>query len=1152
VKKKKKEKKKKRKKMNKKIIPIKTPEEIELNSEGVGGSPSIDSIVSNIVYALSLSALCLKEEEKLKRDIENQIIPLNIEKILEHYKDAYNTVQIWNNQAESNHVPTYHANKKLTYIFTLFLNSKNEKIHIDSIKEQCDWYLYQTITSMLNNSDKFRQIVRQISYSEKKFENHILNLINHNNRLLNKDCVVCIDGSNVNMHTVCLELLTSILKTVPQDGFDRKYLACLKKDGNDEIYTNLMKCIPFESNTSQILPHTHSIMEICLAFLTPSENNGLDTSQVEINREKYGNNVMPQPQKTPLWKIIWHKISEPMMIFLICFILIEVIILAVRQKHVVRDLIGIILTLVLVLGTLIIGTFQDYRAERSGSHHVKKEHMVMVRRNKGENSQINADDLVVGDVVVGLKEGENIPADGRVFNVNNFSTMEAMLTGEPIEVRKEDVVLPRDTPLGNRKNMCFASTSVSSGTSDLIVCATGKNTECGSLTEIMEETRKENENKKTPLMISIAQLSYVLIGLAIIFCCAIFFIGIGLEYPNIEIFEISLSLAASAVPEGLPAILIVTITIVASVMKRANCEIRNNSAVQTIGSVSRICSDKTGTLTVGKMSARYEDCVIVNSEKTFEFNMACLFCNSVEESKLTGSEVVTEKDGDMTEIAIIQMIQTQTSRPSHHYKRKFICPFDSNRKRMSCGIQLHDDDDNILVLAKGAPESILSFCSNANETYLKSSRNMAKKGIRVLALAYKQMPNPKSVSDSNELMNVAESELIFLGLVGILDPPKEGVKQTVNELHLAHIPVVMITGDHPDTGQAIAEQLDIFKMDENHTTMTGADFIAWNESYNNDQTSEKERKKLMDKFKNVRVFARVTPNEKRLIVQAFQKDRDIVAMLGDGPNDAPAIVEADVGYAMFSGTDMAKDNADVVILDNRLNSLTDSIRYGRSIFDNVQKFIIYLISCNFAEVFVMLFFVCLDSKLPLTVNMLLWANIFADIPPSVAISYELPHPDIMQRHPISKDKKIVSWSLFIFIFLQSILISLYTCLSFTFVSFAFEYDDYRKRALAYTVLSCVQLTHTWWCRYPFEYIHSFRNLVETLTGSMCVNTSIIISICLLIASLYIPGVNENIGITELDWKDWLIVMCACVIHGIVMQFLKFLYKRAGVNEGHKV
>ena len=1159
--------------MNNKVTPLHTPLHVHSNVQNKGGkqviplnvvsneieSPSIDMVVDCVIWAFSQSAN-LKYCKVITKDM--------LDSIVKEYETAWSYIESWDLN-DSNHVPSRESYNKLINIFNLFKADTKNTINIDDVNDRdtarntlniCDWYYFSIIAALLRNSEQFRKIVRDISYDDPKFERHIIKRINHNKRLVTSDYTIDMidkNGNNVvkNLHDVSVALLLEILNTVPQDGFDRKDIKFMQ---DQPEYQQLINA---NGVSDSLIPHMHDCITICTHF-NSSKENGLTDAQVLLNRANYGDNIMPKPTLTPVLRIILHKMIEPMMLFLIGFIVFKVILMITSKHPKISDLIGILLTIALVFGTIIVGTVQDYKAERSGNKHIKPPQQVNVIRNQ-QKTIINANELVVGDIIEKLGEGENIPADCRVFNPLNFSTMEAMLTGEPIDIKKNDVVLGRNTPIGNRKNMCFACTAVSTGTSSLIVTATGIKSEAGKLVEIIERTKKANQNKKTPLMESIAKLSYALIFLAVIFCSCIFFVGIGVDYNVIEILETSLSLAASAVPEGLPAILIITVAIVAKVMVNANCEIRNNSAVQTIGSISMVCSDKTGTLTLGKMTARMEDSNFKPDNKN-DFIKTCLMCNSVESEKLSPKPLdnntfstVQDADGDTTEIAIIKMVQQSFPEVCidliNQNTRISMCPFDSNRKRMSIIVQ-NNNDQSINVYTKGAPESVMEKCTmteNERREYLETNTLMTKKGIRVLGIATKKVI--KSIndikklaadSDSDALTMYAESEMTFIGLVGIMDPPKDGVKDTVKELENAHIPTVMITGDHPNTGIAIATVLGIFKPDT-HIAMTGTDFTAWSESYNN--SSNNNKAELLETFKKVRVFARVTPDEKRLIVKQYQSILMVVAMLGDGPNDAPAIVEADVGYAMHSGTDLAKDNADVVILDNKLNSLTDSIRYGRSVFDNVQKFIIYLISCNFAEVFTMFFFVCFGGDLPFTTNMLLWANIFADIPPSIAISYEKPHKNIMSRIPVPREKKIISLRLFMFIFFQSILMTIYTCLAFNTISNALDYDLERSRTLAYTVLSAVQLTHTYWCRYPFEHINSFKSFIDTISSSKYVNYAVLLSFVLLIASIYIPDFNNAVGITEINGIDWLIVLCFVFVHGVLMQIVKRFMKLANVG-----
>ena len=667
-------------------------------------------------------------------------------------------------------------------------------------------------------------------------------------------------------------------------------------------------------------------------------NTGLTEDEVKKRRDKYGENKLDEQKKESLLKRFIKQFND----FMIIILLVAAVISAVVAKmQGTGDYIDSIIIIAIVVLNSIMGVVQEAKAEKSLEALKNMSAPVAKVKRNGRMIVVKSSELVPGDIIE-LEAGNYVPADCRLINSHNLKIEESSLTGETVPMLKEaESILAENTALGDMTNMAFATTIVVNGHAEAIVTETGMHTKVGQIAKMIIT----DEAPQTPIQKKLGEVGKTLGIACLIICAVIFVIGLLKKIEPVEMFMTSVGLAVAAIPEGLPAIVTIMLSIGVTKMARKNSIIRKLPAVETLGSSSVICSDKTGTLTQNKMqvtkitNGKGE---VLNQTKEFILELATMCTDTKIEKTQEGFNI----DGEATEVAITSCALRNNKNKNDLYinmKRVNELPFDSDRKMMTT---VHLVNGKYRVITKGAPDVLLKRCTkyydNGNIVLLDGSRrlkieqennNMAKQALRVIAVAYSELNSLPSKIDSTTI----ENNLIFVGLIGMIDPPREGVKEAVATCRRAGIKTVMITGDHIATAKAIAKELGILK--GNNLAITGAEL---------DKINQKELEKNIMAYS---VFARVTPEHKVRIVKAFQSTGAVVAMTGDGVNDAPALKNADIGIAMGqNGTDVAKNASDMILTDDNFVTIVEAVKQGRNIFDNIKKAIHFLLATNIGEI----------------------------------------------------------------------------------------------------------------------------------------------------------------------------------------------------------
>lgn len=761
--------------------------------------------------------------------------------------------------------------------------------------------------------------------------------------------------------------------------------------------------------------HNKSVEETLLDFNT-DPLKGLDIEEVKNRRNKYGENSLEEKESKTVLNMIIDQFKD---------ILIIILIIAAIISIALGEIIDGAFIIIIVILNAVLGVIQENKA----SNALKALQEMAAPASKvlrdGKLQKIASSQLVPGDIVV-LEAGDYVPADIRLIESVNLKIEEAALTGESVSVEKQwDVIVDEDLALGDRGNMAFMSTIVTYGRGKGIVTETGMKTEIGNIATMLNEVKAE----PTPLQKKLAQFGKILGIICLTVCVIIFIMGILRNEDLLEIFMTAVSLAVAAIPEGLPAVVTVVLALGMQRMVKKNAIVKKLEAVETLGSTTVICTDKTGTLTQNKMvvtkvfdgsniwdvsGAGYStigqlicekgECTSDTIERIMQVSVLCNDAKLIKEKE----EII----GDPTEGALV-VLGAKGGYPqdelNKNYPRIDEYPFDSERKLMST---IHKRKTDYIMYTKGAPDVILSKCSKISvngeikpltneyiEKINKANNKFANKALRVLGFAN------KIVSEGTDIKQ-EENDLVFLGLTGMIDPPREEAKEAVKLCKRAGIRVVMITGDHKITASAIARDIGI--IDDQLEAMSGSEI---------DNYSEEEFK---EKVKNINVFARVSPEHKVKIVRAIRSNGDIAAMTGDGVNDAPALKQADIGIAMgITGTDVAKEAADMVLTDDNFASIVDAVEEGRVIFNNIRKFVGFLLSCNFGELLLIFLSMLLGWGSPLVPVQILWINLITDSFPAFALGIEAKEKGVMDQKPRPPDEPIADKKMIVSIAFQS-------------------------------------------------------------------------------------------------------------------------------------
>lgn len=754
--------------------------------------------------------------------------------------------------------------------------------------------------------------------------------------------------------------------------------------------------------------------EAVIHHLASDINTGLTDEQVESRLLEYGENrLQEKKKKTNLQRFI-DQFKDVMILILIAAAGVSFAIACIEGN--LREFFEPVLILLIVLLNAMMGVLQESKAEKAleALKGLSAPHARVIRN--GREDLIEASLLVPGDILR-LEAGDFVPADARLLRSVSLKSEESPLTGESVPAEKNAaLIIDENAPLGDRQNMVFSGCSITYGTALAIVTATGMDTQMGKIAGLLEE----EEGSVTPLQKKLAQLGRSLGIMALAACLVIFLVGLLNGIPALEIFMTAVSLAVSAIPEGLPAIVTIVLSIGVQRMVSKNAIIRRLPAVETLGSASVICSDKTGTLTQNRMtlvSAYYdgenepEAISDSNSERIKKLlRYAALCCD--------GSVVFHEQKeqhiGDPTETAIVLAAHRNgmdKAALNEAHPRLAELPFDSDRKLMTT---VHSIDGKIIAIVKGAFDVMSSRCVRGDlATAQRINDEMSAQALRVLAIAYKELELIPEEPVAREL----ENELIFLGLVGMIDPPRPEAKTAVKLCRKAGIKPVMITGDHVVTASAIASQLGILESQDK--AITGAALDAMTDS------------QLEQEIESFAVYARVSPENKIRIVKAWQKKGQVVAMTGDGVNDAPALKAADIGCAMgITGTDVAKGAADMTLTDDNFSTIVDAVREGRGIYANIKKVVGFLLGTNIGEVVSVFAAMLLWHKSPFLSMQLLWINLVTDSLPAIALGMEAVEKDIMDKPPKPREESLFAHGFGIRIVLQGMMFGALALLAF--------------------------------------------------------------------------------------------------------------------------
>jgi len=823
--------------------------------------------------------------------------------------------------------------------------------------------------------------------------------------------------------------------------------------------------------------------------LTGTSYNGLNAEAVITARKKHGKNELDDVKGTPVFIQFLNQFKSFMIV---------VLIIAAVISGIVGDSTDTIIILMIVFLNAIIGFIQEYRAEKA-MNALKQMAAPMSRVvREGQEKIIDSTEIVPGDIIV-LESGMIVPADIRIIESHSLRVDESVLTGESMAIDKSTKTIDSDaTELGDRINMAYKGTKVTNGRGLAVAIETGMNTEIGKIASMLREKKS-----LTPLQLKMEDFGKKLSYLIIAICILLFVVGLVRGEEPFNMLLVAISLAVAAIPEALPALITIALAQGAKRLVKKNALVRKLPAVETLGSVTYICTDKTGTLTRNEMKVL----------QTHEYQTLKIFPDTTLLKGLMclNHDVVASADGkligDSMEIAIVEFAVDSNSSDMldvvNQYPRVGEIPFDADRK---CMTTIHMYEDKFLVISKGAIESITKNLEDGYDTNEIYGRNkgFASQGLRVIAYGYKLIPSFNEPVNENEI----ESRLKLAGLVGLMDPPREEVKAAILECKSAGIQPVMITGDHPETAAAIGDKINL--LSKNDIRVSGSEL----------------RNLPQDEFESkvelIKIYSRVSPQQKLEIVKGLQKKNHFVAMTGDGVNDAPALKAANIGIAMgITGTDVSKEAADMILLDDNFATIVNAVKEGRRIYDNIKKFVKYIMTCNGAEIWTIFLAPLVTLPIPLLPIHLLWINLITDGLPGLALSYEKAEKNIMNRPPRKKDENLFSEGTGIHIIWVGILMA---ALTLGIQAWAIHADNPKWQTMVFTTLSMAQLGHVYAIRSSREFI--FR---VGIFSNFPMFVAVIFTFLLQLGVIYLPVANEFLKTQPLSFSELLISLSGSVL-----------------------
>ena len=860
--------------------------------------------------------------------------------------------------------------------------------------------------------------------------------------------------------------------------------------------------------------HSKTTKEV-LDQLNVTAQSGLTDSEAKNRLDKYGPNELKSAEKESLFMRFLDQMKDPMIIVL----LIAAVLSFVSSGF--TDWVDSVIILLIVIVNAVISISQEDNAEKALEALRKMSAPLAKVIRNGSLTRVETNLLVPGDIIV-LEAGDLVPADARILECANLKADEAAMTGESVPVSKNALdSLPEDTALGDRKNMVISSTVITNGRATCVVTSTGMETEVGQIAGML----MNEEDSETPLQKKMAEISKVLSVICLGVCVVMFCVGLLYQRPILEIFMSAVALAVAAIPEGLAAVVTIVLALGVQRMVKRNAIVKKLPAVETLGCASVICSDKTGTLTQNKMTV-VDVWTLRPDERPLALTIGAL-CN---DTTLTYAEDGSPKTaGDPTETAFVDIACKEGLDKNEIEKtmpRQAELPFDSERKMMSTIHPLADGGYRVMV--KGAPDVLLGRCIVSGEdsqSVLARNSEMASRALRVLGVAYKDIPFIPGELTSEGL----ENGLTFVGLVGMIDPPRLEVKQAVAECYSAGIRPVMITGDHKLTAVAIAKELDIFR--DGDLAMTGEEL---------DAISQDELNQKVDQYS---VFARVSPEHKMRIVKAWQFKGKVVAMTGDGVNDAPALKVADIGCAMgITGTDVAKGAADMILTDDNFSTIVHAVEQGRGIYSNIKKSIQYLLSCNIGEIITIFIATALNfHQMPLIPIQLLWLNLVTDSLPALALGMEPVEAGIMNEKPRDPKDSIFAHGFAASMVFYGVLVGAVTLCAYMLGEYVLSDPDTADGiacTMSFATLVFCELTRAFAVRSERHSIFT----IGVFSNSM-MNKAFAVGLILQLAVLLLPPLQGVFGVMSLNAAEWGIVILLALVPLLVSEIYKAVRKR---------
>ena len=848
---------------------------------------------------------------------------------------------------------------------------------------------------------------------------------------------------------------------------------------------------------------------------------GLNQRECQRRLEQYGKNELRPAKRRGLPARFFSQFQDLMVLILLAAAAVSFAVSWVRGDG---EYVDSLIILAIVVCNAVIGTVQEVRADRAiqALKKLSSPHAWVIR--EGRRQRVESSQLVPGDLVV-LQAGDLVPADLRLLKSAELKIEESALTGESVPAEKDaGARCPQNAPLGERKNMAFASTGVASGAGVGVVAATGMDTAMGRIAHMLEH----EQSPQTPLQQRLKRMGKVMGVGVILICAVIFLLGLFQQRPPLEMFMIAISLGVAAIPEGLTAVVTIVLAMGIKRMAQKRAIVRHLPAVETLGSTQVICSDKTGTLTQNKMtvvafsSARGEE-RLDSPAAQFALELATL-CSDAQE---VGEKIT----GDPTETAFLRACKRGKGELEGCYPRVGEIPFTSARKRMTTAHRL--PEGGFRLIAKGAPDVLIARCTQLLQggeirpltgamkaKLLSDNSRLAERALRVLAVAYRDVS--ALPSDDRE----SESQLIFCGLIAMEDPPRPGVKEAVTQCKRAGILPVMITGDHAATALAIGQRLGI--AESSSQVMTGPELDRLDDGA------------LSKKVFQYRIFARVSPEHKVKLVRAFQQRGMVVAMTGDGVNDAPALKAADIGCAMGkNGTEVAQSAADMVLTDDDFSTIVAAVREGRGIYQNIRKTVHFLLSCNIGEILVVFVAFLLRAPTPLLAIQLLWVNLVTDSFPALALGADPIQGDVMEQPPHKREEGVFSGGVGFAVAVEGCLVGALALLAYTIGRAFFDYDPAAPaigRTMAFCVLSLSQLVHSF----------NMRSEHSVLKLGLLSNRKLVVAcgFCaiLMVSVVLFPPLSALFQTTALTAFQWLIVAALSLCPLLVVEGEKLLWE----------